>query len=55
VVEQTVETKPGARTMTVDTKTDRIFSITGEFGPAPAGQRRGPMAADSFSILVVGK
>jgi len=54
-VEQTVLTKPGARTMTVDTKTDRIFSITGEFGPVPAGARRGPMLPDTFSILVVGK
>jgi len=54
-VEQTVQTKPGARTMTVDTKTDQIFSITGEFGPVPAGQRRGPMLPDTFSIVVVGK
>jgi DNA-binding beta-propeller fold protein YncE len=54
-VEQTVQTKPGARTMTVDTKTNRIFSITGEFtAPAP-GQRRGQMVPDSFSIIVVGK
>lgn len=55
VVEQNVQTKAGARTMTIDTKTDRILSVTGEFGPAPAGQRRGPMAPDSFSIVVVGK
>jgi len=54
-VEQTVQTRPGARTMTVDTKTDRILSITGEFGPVPAGARRGPMLADTFSIVVVGK
>jgi DNA-binding beta-propeller fold protein YncE len=54
-VEQTVKTKPGARTMTIDTKTDQIFSITGEFGPVPAGQRRGPMLPDTFSIVVVGK
>jgi DNA-binding beta-propeller fold protein YncE len=54
-VEQNVATKAGARTMTVDTKTNQIFSITGDFLPAPAGQRRGPMVADSFSILVIGK
>jgi hypothetical protein len=54
-VEQNVQTKPGARTMTVDTKTNRIVSITGEFAPPPAGQRRGPMAPGSFSIIVVGK
>ena len=55
VVEQTVQTKAGARTMTVDTKTDRILSATGEFTPPPPGQRRGQMVPDSFSIVVVGK
>jgi DNA-binding beta-propeller fold protein YncE len=54
-VAQNVETKQGARTMTVDTKTDRIFSVTGEFTPPPAGQRRGQMVADSFTIVVTGK
>jgi DNA-binding beta-propeller fold protein YncE len=54
-VEQNVQTKAGARTMTVDTKTGQIFEITGEFSPAPAGQRRGQMLPDSFSIIVVGK
>ena len=56
VVEQNVETKSGARTMTVDTRTNRIFTVTGEFTPPPAGQRgRGQMLPDSFSIIVVGK
>ncbi len=55
VVEQNVQTKAGARTMTMDTKTDRIISVTGEFNPAPAGQRRGSMVPDSFSIVVVGR
>jgi hypothetical protein len=54
-VEQNVETKTGARTMTIDTKTGRIFSVTGEFTPPPPGQRRGQMVPDSFSIVVVGK
>jgi hypothetical protein len=55
VVEQNAQTKPGARTMTVDTKTNQIFLITGEFTPPPPGQRRGQMMPDSFSIIVVGK
>src|ERR1700722_10774259 len=56
VVEQNVETKRGARTMTVDTKTNQIFTVTGEFTPPPAGQKgRGQMAPDSFSIIVVGR
>jgi hypothetical protein len=41
--------------MTVDTKTNQIFLITGEFAPPAPGQRRGPMVPDSFSIIVVGK
>jgi DNA-binding beta-propeller fold protein YncE len=54
-VEETVPTKAGARTMTIDTKTNRILEITGEFTPPPPGQRRGQMVPDSFSILVIGK
>jgi DNA-binding beta-propeller fold protein YncE len=54
-VEQNVPTKAGARTMTIDTKTNQVYSITGEFGPVPAGARRGPMLPDTFSIVVVGK
>ncbi len=57
----------GGKTMTVDTKTNQIYIIAAEYGPAPPppaepppGGRsgrggRGPMVADSFTILVVGK
>jgi DNA-binding beta-propeller fold protein YncE len=61
VVEQTVTTAPGAKTLTLDSKTGKILLITAEFGPPPAqppaGGRfnRGPMIPGSFSILVVGK
>jgi len=61
VVEQTVQTRPGARTLTLDSKTNQIVLITAEFTPPPtpppAGGRRGrgQMVPDSFSILVVGK
>jgi DNA-binding beta-propeller fold protein YncE len=44
VVEQNVQTKTGAKTLTLDTKANQIFLITGD---RPLG--------DSFSILVVGK
>jgi DNA-binding beta-propeller fold protein YncE len=59
-VEQNVQTAPGARTSTLDAKTNHIVLITAEFGPppaTPAGGRpsRGQMVPDSFSILVVGK
>ena len=55
VVEQTVKTMPRAKTMTLDTKTNRVLLIAAQYGPAPAGGRGGPMLPDSFSILVVGK
>jgi DNA-binding beta-propeller fold protein YncE len=64
VVEQTVQTMPSAKTMSLDAKTNRILLIAAEFGapPAtpppgwPAGRPlRGEMIADSFSILAVGK
>ncbi len=59
-VEQTLTTMPRAKTLTLDTKTNKLFLITAEFGPAPPpepGQRfsRAPMVPDTFSILVVGK
>jgi YVTN family beta-propeller protein len=60
VVEQTLKTMPGAKTMTIDTKTGDIYLIAAEYGPAPVAaagerQRRGPMVAGSFSIIRVGK
>jgi hypothetical protein len=50
--------------MTLDTKSDKLFTVTAEYAPAspsdtpPApGQRprRGPMIPDSFSILTIGR
>jgi DNA-binding beta-propeller fold protein YncE len=57
VVEQTVQTKPGAKTSTLDPKTNQVFLITAEQAPAPpgGGRGRGQMVPDSFTILVVGK
>ena len=62
-VEQTVKTMPGAKTLTLDKKTGKIFLIAAEYGPAPEAAappangrpRRGPMVPGSFSILTVGK
>ena len=67
VVEQNVATKPGAKTLTLDSKTNHILLITADYEaspppaagatPPPAGGR-GParvMVPGSFSILVVGK
>ena len=60
-VEQTVQTKPGAKTSTLDVKTNRVFLITAEQASPAAGAQgggrggRGQMVPDSFTILVVGK
>jgi DNA-binding beta-propeller fold protein YncE len=55
----TVATERGARTMTVDPKTHRVYLLAAEYGPAPeakAGERkRPPVLPDSFHVLVVGK
>lgn len=70
-VEQTLPTKAGARTSTLDAKTGRVLLITADMQPAPveapaaapaAGEQpqrprrgRGRMIPGSFSILVVGR
>jgi DNA-binding beta-propeller fold protein YncE len=60
-VEQNVKTMASAKTMTIDSKTNRVLLIGAEFGPAPAAEapggrpRRGPLVAGSFTILEVGK
>jgi len=62
-VEQTVPTMPGAKTLTLDTKTNHLLTMTAEFGPpapdarpGPAGRPpRGPMIPGSFTILMVGR
>jgi DNA-binding beta-propeller fold protein YncE len=60
-VEQNVQTMTGAKTLTLDSKTNHVVLIAAEFGPAPApppaGGRggRAPMLPDTFTILSVGK
>ena len=62
VVEQNLETMRGAKTLTLDSKTNRILLIAAEYAapanPAPQGGRgfgRGQIVPDSFTILAVGK
>jgi len=60
-VEQNLQTMNGARTITFDNKTQHIFTMSQERGPAPtappAGGRGGPAPAvpGSFTILEIGK
>lgn len=63
VVEQTVQTMVGAKTLVLDTKTGHLLTMAAEFGPPPADAQpgpagrppRGPMIAGSFTIVMVGK
>ncbi|MEQ1947332.1 MAG: hypothetical protein ABL995_09085 [Bryobacteraceae bacterium] len=60
-LEQTVPTMIGARTSTMDWKTNRLILVAAEFGPPtppaqPGGNPgRGPLLPDSVTIIVVGK
>jgi DNA-binding beta-propeller fold protein YncE len=60
-VEQNLQTMNGARTITFDSKTGRLFTMSQERGPAPAapagGGRRpqGTAVPGSFTILMIGK
>jgi DNA-binding beta-propeller fold protein YncE len=50
---QTVTTKPGARTMALDTSTHKIYLACAEMLPKAEGEKRAKMKPDTFSILVV--
>jgi DNA-binding beta-propeller fold protein YncE len=60
-VEQNLETMNGARTITFDSKTNHILTMSQERGPAPPpppGGGRGPQGTPvpgSFTILMIGK
>lgn len=59
-IEQTVKTMPGAKTLTLDSKTGKILLIAAEYSApaAPvAGGRpgRGTLVPGSFSVITVGK
>jgi hypothetical protein len=61
VVEENLQTMNGARTLSLDPKTGRIYVMSVERGPAPpppAGGGRGgqaPAIPGSFTILMIGK
>jgi len=65
-VEQVVQTMTGARTSTLDSKTNRVITMASETTPPPApapgapppggrGGGRGQIVPGSFSIIVVSK
>jgi YVTN family beta-propeller protein len=57
---ETLPTVRGARTMTYDPATDRIYTVTAEFGPRPAATTENPrprpaIIPGSFQIIVIGR
>jgi DNA-binding beta-propeller fold protein YncE len=59
-VVENVPTERGARTMALDLKTHRIFTVTAKFGPMPPPMpgerfRRPPILPDTFELLVFGQ
>lgn len=59
-VAQTVTTQKGARTMSFDSGTGRVYLVTAEFGPKPAATAANPRprpaaVPGSFTVLVVGR
>jgi DNA-binding beta-propeller fold protein YncE len=59
-VAENVKTQKGARTMAIDSKTHQVYTVTAQFGPAPAPTAAQPhprpaILPDSFVVLVLGK
>ncbi len=52
---ENIETKKGARTITLDNNTHMIYLPTAEFEPLEAGQKRPKMKAGTFQVLMIGK
>jgi hypothetical protein len=54
-----IATEPGARTVTIDTKTHTLFLPTAEFGTAPDAainpRARPPVKPGTFHVLAVGE
>jgi hypothetical protein len=58
-VVENVPTQRGARTMTIDPQTHRIFMVTAEFGPTPAPTADQPRprpttVPGTFTLLILG-
>jgi DNA-binding beta-propeller fold protein YncE len=56
-VADTIQTQRGARTMTVDTGSHNVYTVTAEYGPAPAPTQDNPrprptMVPNSFTLLI---
>jgi DNA-binding beta-propeller fold protein YncE len=52
-VAQTLTTPTGSRNMGLDPTNHRIFVVSAEFGPTPAGGRRGPVLPGTFTLMTI--
>ena len=53
-VVQTLQTPQGSRNMGLDPTTHRVYVVSGQFGPAPAGGRgRGTVLPGTFTMMVL--
>lgn len=57
---ETVNTEKGARTMSYDPSTDRIYTVTASFGPRPEATTAQPrprpsIVPDTFEVIVIGR
>jgi DNA-binding beta-propeller fold protein YncE len=55
VVEQTLKTMGGARTMALDTKTNHVLTVTAEYEPPPANAPPGPAGRPARGPMVPGR
>jgi DNA-binding beta-propeller fold protein YncE len=54
-VAQTLKTQQGARTLTVDQATHRVYTMTGDFAPKKQGEFRPSLIPGTFRVLVIEK
>jgi YVTN family beta-propeller protein len=57
---ESLPTQKGARTMAYDPITDRVYTVTAEFGPRPAPtaaepRPRAPILTGSFTVIAIGR
>jgi YVTN family beta-propeller protein len=57
---ESLPTQKGARTMTYEPATDRVYTVTAEFGPRPAPtaaepKPHAPVLPGSFTVIVIGR
>ncbi len=51
---ETLQTPQGSRNMGLDPTNHRLFIVSGQFGPAPAGGKgKGPVLPGSFTLMVI--